>query len=335
METGNLFGTNQATLVDVENYLTQRSHLEKLIFHLSSDNFEETKRMLPNFDSKYIQQLISSAGNLQILHYKILGDLFELTGPNQLKFYSGSFFARYLFVRGLIMNTDFYPIPPKEEVMKQIGEYENPIQQNTLEWFIKNDDLEGFKNTVSDENIDINDVRQITINGIQFNYIIEFVCYCNALNILKHLISNNVEANPNAILFSAGNGSDEMVEFLSQKGYLFDNTLGEAVSYHNNSIGKWLYEHFSHHSFEVTECVESLNTGMILALFNNLGMNVNTVDSWDNTLLHVAVRNRDIVLVKYLLLKGCDPNLENAEDRKAIDYAGSDNSIRQVLQSAN
>ena len=75
MDTGNIM-----------KELNKRSTFESIVFHLNSTNYEEAKQIISQFPKEWVQRIIYQAGRSYIFNYKLLGDLFSLTGKSEIKF---------------------------------------------------------------------------------------------------------------------------------------------------------------------------------------------------------------------------------------------------------
>ena len=302
---------------EVEKMLIERSRFESLISNLSEKNFDEVKELISNFlDTKiWLQKLIIKISFCHPLSYKIYGNLFELTGKPVIKFWCMDLFARYLYARGLIECDDFDSNgPPSMQWLESITDYETPLKEDTLEYYIYTDNVQKFADIITSDDIDITESYPFIINDYRFSNIASLTCFCGSLKILKYLIINNVKITKQAILKAFRNGSEEVIEFLHQKGYPFTNCLETAIRYHHNDIAKWLVDNYNDKYFFTPYCVVAMNTEMLLFFINALNKNINEQDLEKKTCLHYAVMNNDILLTKYLLLKGIDKSI--------IDFSG-------------
>ena len=314
-------------LEEIENSLNERAYFEELAFHISEYNFKEIKTLIPKYlENKYwLQKMICFLTNFSGYNYKLIGDLFSLTGNSELKMDKYSQFPRYLFLRGLITEKDFDSdgIPEKEK-LGTIEEYEKPFKEDTLEYYIFKDDLQSFVSHIITNEIDLNQEYEIQFNDVSFSKIIEFAFHKGSLNILKYLIINNIEITDNSINYSFNNGSKEIIGLLIQLGYSFDGYyLINAIARHNNNIAKWLFENYEPNADPLSCCVPFFNTEMLLYFLNEQKLDIDTVDVDHQTCLHWSVMENDLLVTKYLLLMGIDQDVKNCYNLKAIDEAMS------------
>ena len=317
----------------LEKELIERVPIEELIFHLTEENFEDAKSQIQKylFNKTWLQNLITAAGVRCTFKWKLLGDLFALTGKPVIQFDEDFNFSCYLYARGLITENDFGKYgPPDKEELSTISEYEEPIKENTLKYFIYMDNVQSFVSYIITHEVDIKKENRIRINDQRFSCLTHLVCYCGSINIIKYLISNNVEITKTSICYSVLGGSEELIQFFAQKGYSFDNTMEFAVEGHFNRVAKWLYENYKQF-IDFPVCAAFMNTEMFLYFINDQGMYIDIQDVFCKTCLHYSVEHDDIVLTKYLLSRGISKNLKDRKDRTAIKYAKS-NDIRELLQ---
>ena len=253
-----------------EQMLVERIPFEEIVYHMTKENYEEVKKLIPKYMEikNWLQNLIQCAAETRLFDFKLYYDLIQLTGKSEIMFSKYNYFPRYLFVKNYIKQSDFKCEIPQSNELRTIDEYENPIKENTLEYFISHDDVQSFVSLIATKDIDISGRYKINICGYKFSSIPEFVCYCGSLNILKYLIINNAKLTKITIRDSVLNGSEELIEFLYQKGYTFEDTLQYAVEYHHNKLAKWLFENFGHHKFRASYCVKNNNSEMLLYFLN-------------------------------------------------------------------
>ena len=308
----------------LERALHKRANFEELAFHLTNENFEEVKTLFLKYKEYkfWLQQLIDQLSRFLIYNYKLLGDLFSLTGKPCIEMSPFSQFHRYLLDRGIITMEDydiFYP--HLLEPLKTIEEYEKPIKEGTLEYYIYKDDIYNFVKYITTHEIDINEKHIIKINGQPFSKIAKFVCFSGSTNILKYLIINNVKITDKCVSYAIDSGSEEMIGLLVQMGYSFNNLIYDAIMYHHNRIAKWLWENYEDQNFELPYCVYRMNTEMLLYFLNEQNRDINERDVLKATCLHYSSQQDDLWLTIYLLLKGINPYIRNKYYKTALDYA--------------
>ena len=303
--------------------LPLKIELEDIICRCVETPIEKLKELISHFDKKWIQSMIPHAGYSNFFHYKMLGDIFELTGPcNCTNFFSSNFFCQYLYVRGLISKNNFNQDgPPQEKFLKTVEEYEKPIKDGTIWKSIVADDVNKFVDDVAHFNIDIDNERMY-INGHRY-FILSFACYCSSANIFKYLFLNHSNVDTWTIHSAVGGGSEDIIQALEGQGYSFNNTLRTAVGAHHNKIAKWLYENYKDIFFVFPDCVHMFNTEMLLFLLNEGNIDINEKGIRDKTALHYAAEYNDPIIIKILLSKRADKEIKDDSGKTPYQYATS------------
>ena len=291
------------------NDLKEQIELENLIFEGKTENFERIKNLIPKFHKIYLQKLITQA--VHPLKYKLYADIFALTGPLQTTDLPNKDFLEYMQKKGIIKGTD--KIGENGSIMgssKSIEEYENPIREGTLMFYIVNDDVNSFVSYATSNEIDLecdnlNNKLLLTINNKWFLSYLNFALFCGSLNIVKFLMLNNAKFEHQSALCSIQGGSEEVIEFLdSQKHVLFfDNKLQTAIGYHHNNICRWLFEKFGKGDATLPMCLQYFNTEMFFYFLNVQHWDIDEKNIIGNNSLDYAISNKAEKLASYLLLR--------------------------------
>ena len=259
----------------------------------------------------------------------LLGDLYELTGKSHIEHSKNSQFSCYLLVRNLITEEDFdHEGHPMKWDLKTIEEYEKPIKENSLWFYIRENDIKAFTALYDSQGFDLAKT-EVDFNGYNFT-IPGLACYFGSLDIIKFLIANDVFFDRNSLRYAVCSGYEEIVEYMMLQDYSFNDFLIDAIKWHQNKIAKWFYENCTNNSFKLTDCVFWFNTDMLLYFIDDIKMNINECDTWDRTCLHVAVEQDNTLLVRFLILRGIDTDIKDALAHKAIDYAKS-KEMKEIL----
>ena len=321
--------------MDITSLIPQKIELEDIICRCLDVSDEKLKELIRQFDSKWIQAMILHAAYSNFFNYKILGDLFELTGSCRAKLFSSSLFCQYLLVRGLIKKEDFHETgPPLEKFLKQVEEYENPLKDDTIWACILEDDVKKFVEFITVNNVNIKNER-IFINGHRY-FILSFACYCSSVNIFKYLFLNQTDVDTWTIHNAVGGGSEEIIQTLESQGHSFNNTLRTAIGAHHNKIAKWLFENYKDIFFVFPDCVQMFNTEMLLFFLYeaNINININEKGVWGKTALHYAAELNDAIDLKILLSKKADKEVKDDYDKTPYQYAESSEIKSIIMLSA-
>ena len=313
---------------DLLNIIDKKITLEKIVCQRDQEemkkNLDEIKIFFYCFNKKWVQNLILYSFKINPFQYKKIGDLFEITGQILFKLQYSHTSTKYLLSRGLITMMDVeLNTKIRDLSINSPDEYENPIQEDSLEMFIVKDDITKFVDFITVNDINISN-KFVWLNGTYFKTLFDFACRCGSTNIIKYLILNKAEISSSSIEFAVQSGSEDIIQFLESQGHSFDNTVGIAVQYHYNSLVKWIYENFKNPSFRITECVESFNTEILLYFINELNIDINQKNNSEMTILHYGIIQNDVPLVRYLLHKGADKEIKDSSGKTAFDYAESE-----------
>ena len=295
---------------DMENQINLILDFENLFWDCTEESLEKAKEMLPLLDIKRIQLIILTQAYKRPLKFKLIGDFYKETGENKTgqRFLIYSYIIRYFYMRDLLTSKDielmFSPVN-----MKTLDYYEEPIKENTIEYFIMNDDLSNFVSIKEKDNIDL---YSYTIDLIGIDYhLFDFCAFCGSLNVLKYFIINQFDIDHNILEKAVAGGSDSVIEFLESQGSSFDDLLWVAVEYHQNKIAKWIYENYKNPYFSLSSIPASYNTEILLYLINEQNVDINTPSYYGQNVLHAAALASDKLVYDYLLYKGAD---ETAKD---------------------
>ena len=297
-----------------ERYVEIYKELEDLCFSLTYDSIEKVKKLMVEIDNKFLIRLILKVFFIRELNYKILGDLFALIPIddyviNEVEnclschhFHEVSPYS-YLYLRGIIKKLDDYRIISSDG---SIDCYEHPIPENTVQYFMFYDDIQGFLNFCTVNAIDFNQKLEIKVNSFYCDSIYSFIFHYASINILKYFILNGFEIEQKYATIAIQSGNIEFIEFLISRSLSFDNTIDIAVNYHYNTIAKWIYENFRN-QISLPFCVTHFNTDFLFYLIEQGNYDID-YRIGNETCTDIAVTNRNIPLFIYLVEK-CNASL--------------------------
>ena len=320
---------NELEQDETEKMLEDRIYFENLVFSATYKDLEEVKSLIHNFPKNWVQTFVSRT--FTPFRYKILGDLFELTGKSVIKFNKYNPVSHYLYVRGLIEDDDFDEkgVPYRSD-MKPVEAYENPIEEGSLWDFVHTDNIKQFVEYIELHNFDIN-TKEIVLNDWKFT-ILTLACFSGSVKIVKYLMVNGVKMRNDAIGWAVSGGSEELIDFFSSKGFSFHHFLLNAIQFHHNTIARWLIENYKDDFAKVMYCAMHFNTELLLLFVNELHWHINDQDMKSRrTALHWSVMNNDLLVTKFLLSKGADKNRKDYDLKKPIAYA-KDDEIARILE---
>ena len=308
--------------LELNKLLQKRIELENIISSNINNSNEKLKEYISLFEPNVIQMIISYVSYTNIFSFRRCGDIFELTGNCQMRFVTCTSFSQYLLVRGLIADSMFNENgPPQSKFLKPLTEYENPLKENTIWYYIAKDDINNFLSTITIENTDIANTR-VYINGRRF-FVREFACFCRSIKIFKYLFINKVEIDRWMLHSAVAGGSEEILQLLESRDVSFNNMLRTALQAHQNEIAKWLYENYKDIFFVFSDCVVAFNTEMMGYFIQNCGIDINEKGVLEKTALHYVTENNDTVLIRYLISKKANKEIKDEHGKTPVDYAQS------------
>ena len=318
-------------------------YFENIVFRCTFESIEEAKKLIKEFSPKWVQKMLYYCGFYRELSYKFLGDLFELSGPPEIQFYEYEEFSQYLLIRNLITENNLIDLVEDEQTqltealhshyssdfsympkthVKKREDFEETIRENTLQYFIKNDDVTEFTNIIALKNIDVYRTN-IYILDLIFT-VIDFSAYCGSINIFKYLMLNKSEITSRTIKYAVVGGNEEIIEFLVSNNYSFDHREKDAISYHNNNIVKWLFEHYEcGDDVNLVFCLDCFNMEILFFMHFEKGVDLNQIGYMGFSPFMVAALQDNIPLVKYFLSLGTikTPIKENEESTQILPFS--------------
>lgn len=155
------------------------------------------------------------------------------------------------------------PLPDvtKHDELRRINENENEITK-----FIRNNDVEKFREYISLSNKDVNDFisysmydRNDFVNNSDIRpRLIEYAAFYSSNDIFRFLVSNGAEITLNLIQYAIAGGNIEIIQFLEERKIEIDeNALRVAVQFHRNDIVEYLRDNYGK-SFTISILQQSI-----------------------------------------------------------------------------
>ena len=331
-DDGTNFSLNLRDNEQIEDILEKQIEFENLLFDCKEEYLPQIQSLLPFLNKRWVQKCICFAAFKKTLLFKILGDVFALTGKPIITFSRFHIFSEYLYIRNIVSEEDFNSYgAPRESELRSLQQYEKPIEENSIFAFIFNDDVSNFVHSVTVNNNDYKTYYPV-IND--YFTIMHFASFCGAIKIMKYLLLNNHKIDQTTICRAIEGGHEEMIELLDSKGCNLDYNIKIAINCHNNSIAKWLYEDKKNLHCPLPYCVEWFNTEMFLYLFNQPNFDIEEQEEdTGKTSLFYAIINDDKTLTEYLLNKGATRSYKDKRSKLPIDYAETEEMICLLQQS--
>ena len=299
---------------------------------IDEKTFEEIKKIISSINSKYAQSFLYFIGNYLIDKFSFLADVLVLTGKPQRKFHPSSFFIRYLLARKILAESDFYELDPSfKREMKEPEYYENPFIEKSVQWMIKNDDINAFTSYANLNNVNLSH-GELVVNGLYFSFM-DFACYARAIKIFKYMYLNEVNITKNTLIRAVEGGSEEIIHFLESKGKAFHDMLRFAISMHRNDLTKYLYDHYHDNTFALPTCLRFYNTELFLYFYKELGLDIGEYDKdIQRTSLHYSVIDCNPYIALLLIREGADPSIKDMLYNSSFFYHNTEEML-SILNS--
>ena len=286
-------------------HMDDRIKFVECVFKCTPESIEDAKKLLPKFSKDFVIKLILFVSKKKIFGYELLGQLFAAADIKTISFSFDQHmnFMSYLYKAGIVndemLANQFSFI---SEDFQEMDQYLHPVQPHTIWSFIQKDDVNSFVDYVTVNNINLQK-EGFFANQIPY-FVIEFTCYCGAINILKYLFLNNIPMTSITVDCAIEGGSEEVIEFLVEHDVSFNSMMGIAVYLHQNKIVKWLYNNYKDSYFKLPSCLMYYNYEIFLYFVDECGYDINSMDNWKRNSLDIAELQNDPELIKFLLLKG-------------------------------
>ena len=291
--------------IELDQKLKELIDLEEYVFKSTEQSLQKAKEIFPKFDKSFLQNLLYHAATLFTI--KQIAELFIPLGKPSFPLNFEDPFAQYLYLKNVLTKEDFH-LNDDEIVTYPLEDFEEIFKHDSIQKYIKDDEVNPFVKYVTLNNIDIIKDKVNILN--QKLHIVDIACFCGSINILKYLYINNVPIKTTTIQRAVHGGSEKIIDFLEMKGFVFDETLSYAVWRHNNVLAKWIYENYQNNTFYISECSFSFNTEMLIYFLEQGKFDVNQIDDFGYNLLSFSILNNDLILTEFLFLVGAKFTIE-------------------------
>ena len=217
-----------------------------------------------------------------------------------------------------------YQFPPelisefKYLTSEEIDSFADIYPRNTLELYIKNDDINSLKNfinnhsdfadkysTIEDYNSPLADVVK---NGSQYRFdILDFCAFYGSHKCLKFLFTNGFKLHSLIANYSIAGNNIELIHFVERNGVVFDSCFETSIQYHHIELSEWLLSNYKCELFPLSNCIHYCDYRALLFLLLN-GMISNDPTNFPPLYLLCQEEKVNADAIHLLLEKGCDPN---------------------------
>ena len=281
---------NQYKNISIDNLLLV-SEYENIVAGLLPYSEERIKELIKKIDKKYGQDLILAYSFYRPFNFKELGDIMSFFGTYQPLALFGQF-SSYLIQRKIILIDNFSPDP---ELVKKC---ENPIRENDVTFYIKNDDVQGLTKFAVDNEIDLFHWN-FQLLFLYFNSSLSFSAFCGSMNVFKYLFLNELTITDQVKNHAINGGNENIVTFIESQGFSYDQQFMTAIRCHQNHIAKWIDEFYpSHDVAYLPEVVNTYNTEMFLYLLIEKNRDINEMHPiiQKNILFYASSQNNQILI---------------------------------------
>lgn len=185
---------------------------------------------------------------------------------------------------------------------------ESGYLENSIGYYIKNDDTIGFLGIVNTLNINVND----SYYNIFTNEILSFITlatYFGSVNIFKACISLGVQPDEKTFEYSFHSFVPEIVNLLNVKyNYDYSRCIYLSIKSNKNNFVDWILSNYNPTGFNAYQSLAWFNTTSFLYCVEN-GANIHEVHFGGKTLLMFASELDNYEVVDYLIKIGCNATL--------------------------
>ena len=198
---------------------------------------------------------------------------------------------------------------------------------------LMNDDLDLLQTTLVAENLTTdlyyhNNKRVLLFpfnNRSEIKYI-QLAAYFGSPRCFKYLLLNDSipyhdthQSFAPLGKFAIAGGSNEIVQLVNQNGETFSDCLKVAIAYHHFDLINWIMTNFKEEDIHYSHCLMNFNNAAFF-YFVSTGMSIydEMKDPCGRSPLIWASINGDFNLVRYLVDKGVDVNIQDANANTAF-----------------
>ena len=319
-------------LDSITDSLKKYKKMECAVWAYPNEYGDKAEDLIPFVNKKWLQYLISSVSTYKMFYYPAYKDLFLKTMPLEITFNTNfDLLGLYLCAKGIVdQNSLASPDAIHRHNTYTVEYFEEPIKQNSVESFIKSDNIKEFVNYIKNHNINICKER-VLIFGFSFYYS-SLAAYCGSLKIMQYLLLNDADLDFRTIERAINGGHQSIIDFLVHRDVSFNFQLRSAVIYHQNTVAKWLMDNYECESIQLPNFLIWNNLEMFLYFLIEKNANINEAKSYSNvTSLMVAAQFSNIPLINFLIMRGADKSKIDRNRKLAIDYSSVE-EVKKLLQ---
>lgn len=227
------------------------SYIEDVIFSSTEESLagvieQINKSPVPK---NYIAFTIIHSANATRFKFKLYRKLYESLG-DQVPPTPVTFFIQYLSHLKVVPRIKVLGSPLTNMPVEKM---EEPFEDNSFEYFIRNDDLKSILEDLSKENLScvLDDKIMSPLN---------LAAYCGSTNIFKFLVLNHAEVDLKTAKYAVRGGSLEIIEYCHNNDISLNNTIKFAVKMHRHSICDWLLKQYEPGDIDLAHAIIYCNS---------------------------------------------------------------------------
>ena len=269
-----------------------------------------------------------------------------------------------------------YSLLVKEKIFqKDENKYDENIlitlyEPNSLQYIIKQDDIEEFKNLLLiNPGYDLDNQIKITTDSYipliysfvsnKEIYLLEFASYFGSVNIVKYLLMNNCNECENPEFYVVAGGNFELIHIFQNLGYSYISMLLVSIEYQRYEISDWIllnydvaigyslekylgayslspyfFFYLNGNKFPLIFCTTPLP--LIKFFYEKEKMDISKPNNHGETILHYACENGLLDSVKYLIKTvSFDPNIKDESGKTPLFNSSYGDQIHIVKYLIN
>ena len=246
--------------------LNQIVEIENLISECTDNSIMKLTKLSHVMNDNWFFKAILFFGNnnmfFKLTNFIKLFEIFNKTKKLERIALIPNAFYQYLWCKNLIPH-DFFHWDHEFSQEEIIRKTENPINQNTIWYYIYCNDIQKFVRYITTHDINIIEEKHCFFSKTY--KLLDFACYCGSLDIVKYLVINKCKLYKSIIFGLMGN-QENVLEFMIEKGISFEKYLSIPIIYHHNKLAKWICDNSSGINYQILSyyAIDSMNTEILL-----------------------------------------------------------------------
>ena len=183
-------------------------------------------------------------------------------------------------------------------------------QPNTVEYFIKEDDIDSFQDFVTNQyEYDMDSIHNLETNQpphfVAWDTkisLLNLAAFYGSIQIFKYLFMNNCKTSPDTFAYAISSGVMEIIHICEQKSLPLRNSLKVSVQFHQKEITEWIILNYGFEEVSLWDCINYHNYEAFFYYCMNI-KNHHESSFNGRTPLSLACEKGHLCVVKYLIEK--------------------------------